>query len=87
MLLVLEEALRDGSLQVFGQRTLAELAAFAFGEPNDYGDYKSPRAQKGAHDDLVIPLAIAATVASRLPRQIREAPRREYVPEYAATGY
>jgi hypothetical protein len=87
MLLVLEEVLRDGSLKVNGQRTLAELAAFAFGEPNDYGEYRSPRAQQGAHDDLVIPLAIGTAIASRLPRQIRDVQVREYVPEFAATGF
>ena len=87
MLMILEEAVRDGSLQVHGQRTLAELAAFAFGEPGPNGDYRSPRAREGAHDDLVIPLAIAVTIAFRLPRQLREAPVRPYVPEFAATGF
>jgi hypothetical protein len=87
MLMVLEEALRDGSLQVYGQRTLAELAAFAFGEPNDYGEYRSPRAQQGAHDDLVIPLAIGTTIAARLPKQLREPVYQPYQAEFASTGY
>lgn len=88
MLLTLEEALRDGSLDVHGQRTLAELAAFAFGDPSKTsGEYGVPRARQGAHDDLVIPLAIAATIAARLPRQLRRPTYKPYEPENAATGY
>jgi len=44
-------------------------------------------AVRSAHDDLVIALAIAATIASRLPRQLRQAPIREYIPEFTATGF
>lgn len=69
MLTVLEEALREGSVRVHGQRTLAELAAFAFPEYAGVGDYKPPRAQKGAHDDLTVALAIAVAVAERLPKK------------------
>jgi hypothetical protein len=87
MLDVLEQSLRDGSLEVHGERTLAELAAFAFPENLTGGDYRAPRARQGAHDDLVISLAIGATVASRLPKQLRQAPVNPYVPEFAATGY
>src|SRR5581483_4670865 len=71
MLDTLEEAIRDGGLEIHGQRTLAELAAFAFGDPNIRGEYGVPRARRGAHDDLVIALAIAVTVASRLPKNLR----------------
>lgn len=87
MLDVLEQGLRDGSIGVYGQRTLAELAAFAFPENQLGGDYRPPRARQGAHDDLVIALAIACAVASRLPKQFREPPVREYVPELEATGF
>lgn len=87
MLSVLEEALRDGSLTVHGQRTLAELAAFAFGDPNRHGEYGTPRARQGSHDDLVIPLAIATTIAARLPRQLRRRATVEYEPQFGATGY
>lgn len=87
MLDVLEQSLRDGSLEIHGQRSLAELAAFAFPENLTGGDYRTPRARQGAHDDLVISLAIGATIASRLPRQLRVAPVLEYVPEFAATGF
>lgn len=88
MLTILEEALRDGSLQVYGQRTLAELAAFAFGDPSPTsGEYRSPRARQGAHDDLVIPLAIAATIAYRLPKQLHRPPPVQDTPEFAATGW
>lgn len=87
MLDILEEAIRDGSLQIHGQRTLAELAAFAFPENLTGGDYRAPRAQQGAHDDLVIALAIGCAVASRLPRQLRRDIRPQYEPVFGATGY
>lgn len=91
MLDTLEEALRDGSAVVHGQRTLAELAAFAFGDPSPTtGDYRSPRARQGAHDDLVVALAIGVTVATRLPRQLRRGiytSRPQEKPEFSATGF
>lgn len=87
MLAVLEESLRDGSLEVRGERTLAELAAFAFPKRQEGQDYRSPRAQQGAHDDLVISLAIGVAVAERLPRKQTVLPQREWEPQSSVTGY
>ena len=70
---LLEEGIRDGSIRVHGLRTLAELAAFAFPEYKGTGEYGKPQARKGAHDDLVMPLAIAVAVAEKQPRKPREA--------------
>lgn len=88
MLDVLEQTLRDGSLTIHGLRTLAELSAFALPDRiGEVGDYRSPRAQKGAHDDLVIALAIGVAVATKLPRN--QKPRNEipYQPVFEATGW
>ena len=69
-LALLEESIRDDSLQVFGARTLAELAAFA-SQVDAQGRFGKAQAQKGAHDDLVLALAIAVTVGDRARRQKR----------------
>ena len=69
---LLEEGVREGSIRIHGLRTLAELAAFAFPDYNGVGDYGKPQARKGAHDDLVMPLAIAVAVAEKMPRKARE---------------
>lgn len=88
MLDVLEQSSRDGSLTIHGPRTLAEMAAFAIPDRQGaVGDYRSPRAQKGANDDLVIALAIAATVATRLPKTSSLPPQPAYEPMFSATGY
>lgn len=88
MLDVLEQSLRDGSLQVHGQRTLAEFMAFKIPERiGGVGDYRSPRAARDAHDDLVIALAIGVAVATRLPKNMRMPTRPEVVPSFSATGY
>lgn len=87
MLSTLEALIREGGITVHGSRTIAELAAFAFPQAKPGMDYRPPRAQPGQHDDLVIPLAIAATVASRSPRQAARPPRREDPPSFAAAGY
>ncbi len=50
-------------------------------------DYKSPRAQAGEHDDLVIPLAIAVTIAARSPRQATRPPRHEERVTMSAAGF
>lgn len=93
MLDILEQGLRDGSIVIHGQRTLAEMFAFAIPERvGGVGDYRSPRAQKGAHDDLVVALAIGAAVAVRLPKKISQPPRTLYGTSWedaglSATGY
>jgi hypothetical protein len=72
-LALLEEGIADGSAGVYGLRTLAELAAFAFPDYKGTGDYGKPQARKGQHDDLVMPLAIAFAVAEKMPRKPRQA--------------
>lgn len=86
MLTQLEALIREGEITVHGSRTVAELAAFAFPEANMHGEYGPPRAQPGAHDDLVIPLAIACQVATRFPRQVRRVARREEPIAFTAAG-
>ncbi len=68
MLTVLEESLRDDILKVYGQRTLAELAAFAWKEKEE-GSYGIPSALSGQHDDLVIALAIGVAIIDRMPKR------------------
>jgi len=87
MLDVLEQSLRDASLEVYGIRTLSELAAFTSVQNVNTGEYRSPRAAQGEHDDLVIALAIAAHIASTLPKQIRDLRQVEYEPMFSSTGY
>lgn len=88
MLDALEQSLRDGSLTVHGERTLIEMGAFAFPDrPAQGGDYRSPRAQKGAHDDLVIALAIGVAIAVKLPKNMRMRPQPNYEPQFSATGW
>ena len=78
MLDVLEQSMRDGSLTIHGQRTLAEFMAFKIPERiGGVGDYRSPRAARDAHDDLVIALAIGVAVATRLPKNMRMPARPE----------
>ena len=67
-LTLLEETFREGSITVYGQRTIAELGAFAFPEYKGTGDYGKPQARKGEHDDLVLALAIAVAVGEKLPK-------------------
>lgn len=83
----LEESLRDGSLDIRGERTIAELAAFTFPERKNGNDFRSPRARAGYHDDLVMSLAIGAWIASRLPRNQKEVVQKPYVPMWEAAGY
>jgi hypothetical protein len=71
MLSILEELLRDDLLVVHGQRTLAELASFAFPEFNGTGDYGVPRARKGQNDDLVIAISVACAVGERTKRTVK----------------
>lgn len=88
MLDLLEEAIRDGSLLIHGRKTMAELAAFAIPDRiGGVGDYRSPRAQKGAHDDLVIALAIGVAVATRLPKNTKIPTPPIYQPSFSVTGY
>ncbi len=88
MLDLTEEILRDGSLTIHGIRTLSEMAAFATPKrTGDLGEYRAPRAQKGSNDDLVMALAIAAYVASKLPRKTRFDTVQVERPVFSATGW
>jgi hypothetical protein len=87
MLDTLEQSLRDGSLEVYGLRTLSELAAFTSVQNQQTGEYRNPRAAMGEHDDLVVALAIATHIASTLPRQVREMRQPAYEPMFSATGF
>ena len=69
-LALLEEAIRDDSLRIYGAKTLAELAAFA-SQQDAQGRFGKAQAQKGSHDDLVMALAIAIAVGDRARRQKR----------------
>jgi hypothetical protein len=84
----LEEHVREGSLQVHGLRTLAEMSAFAWRErAGGIMDYRRPEARSGEHDDLVMALAIAVYIASRQPAQSRKLPpRREERVVWSAAG-
>jgi Phage terminase large subunit len=81
MLDTLEQALRERSLVLNGERSLAELVTFVRDEKG------RPAAQPGTNDDLVITLAMAVTVAVEMPRQLRRAKQPEHRPAFAATGY
>lgn len=88
MLDTLEQQLRDGTLTIHGNRTLSECSAFAIPDRHgSVGEYRSPRAGKGAHDDLVMALAIAAFVASKLPRKTTLTSVRQQEPVFSVTGY
>lgn len=88
MLGTLEECVREGALQIHGQRTLAEMSAFSFPE-NRQGliNYAKPQARAGDHDDLVMALAIGVYIATKQPKQARQLPRREETVAFSAAGY
>jgi len=81
MLDTLERMLREGEFELRGERTLAELLTFV------RDDLGRPAAQPGCCDDLVITLAIGATICDQMPRQLRRVKEQEYQPAFAATGY
>jgi len=81
MLDTLERVLREKDLGLYSLRAVAELATFVFGKNN------RPEAQEGCNDDLVMSLAMAATVCLELPRQLRRPRRPQHEPQFAATGY
>lgn len=84
----LEELVREGQIRLHGQRTLAEMSAFAFPEKaGGIMDYRAPKARSGEHDDLVMALAIGAYIATRQPRQSRPSVRRDEPVAFSAAGY
>lgn len=87
ILTTLEQLIRERLIGIPGQRTLAELGAFAYDEPNAQGEYKKPQARAGSHDDLCLALAIGAQIAVSLPRQLKRQDHQRREPAYAATGW
>lgn len=90
MLDTLERVIRERDLVLPSARSVAELGSFIRPEKKKAGGEVTtgrPEAQPGTNDDLVITLAIAVTVASELPRQLRRQKQQEHRPQFAATGY
>lgn len=81
MLSVLEQAIREQELGIYSLRTVSELGSFVWSER------EKPEAQPGCHDDLVMALAIAVTVAVSMPRQLRRQREQPHQAQFAATGY
>jgi len=81
MLDTLERVLREREFELRGERTLAELLTFVRDKDG------RPAAQPGCCDDLVVTIAIAATICDQMPRQLRRVREEKYQPAFAATGY
>lgn len=81
MLDTLERYLRQRALKLHGQRTLVELGTFVL------DDNGKAQAQPGCHDDMVISLAIAVTLADREPRQQKRPKPVRRQPQFSRTGY
>jgi hypothetical protein len=77
----LEEAVRERSLGIYSLRTLSELSSFVWSAKG------KAEAQPGAHDDLVMSLALAVYVAGTLPKELRRVREEPYRPMVASTGY
>lgn len=73
MLETLERVLREREFCLNSPRCLTELSSFVWPEQKDNsGPFKGmPQAQPGSNDDLVMALAIAVTLATQRPRQLR----------------
>jgi hypothetical protein len=93
MLDTLERVIREREFGLRSARTLAEMVTFVRGGEAADGKNKSsnrsgqPAARHGCNDDLVITLAMAVTIATQLPRQLRRVREAEYKPQFAATGW
>lgn len=85
MLERLKQALRDGDLRVRCDRTLMELETLAYvPQPNGGERVEAPR---NAHDDMVMSLAIAVSVADQAPR-VRALSNDSFDPVISSvTGY
>jgi phage terminase large subunit len=81
LLSALEEALRERELGMYSSRCHAELASFVIGD-NGRGE-----ARQGAHDDLVLALAMAVYICQQQPKQLRQLKPDPPRPQFAATGY
>ena len=82
MLDTLERLIREKEIGLYSIRAIPELGTFV------RDDAGRPAAQKGCHDDLVISLAIAFTVAVDQPRQLRKLKPQPHRPTVSSvTGY
>lgn len=81
ILAALEEAIREREFGLYGMRTIAELSSFVF------SDRGKAEAQPGAHDDLVMSLALAVYVRGTLPKEMRRVKQERYQPHSTVTGY
>jgi phage terminase large subunit len=81
ILSALEEAVRQREFGLYGMRTLAELSAFV------WSDRGKAEAQPGAHDDLVMSLALAVWVRSTEPLRRERLKVKQYEPSLSVTGY
>lgn len=81
ILSALEEAIRERELGLYSLRAVAEMSSFII------GDNGKPEARRGAHDDLVMALAIAVYVAQTQPKQLRRLREQKHEPRFTATGY
>lgn len=75
----LEEHLRTGAIKIYSSRLVDELKTFVW-----FGD--TPRAQKGFHDDLVMALAIGATLYEPSADDMKRSPSTSYKAMLAGFG-
>jgi hypothetical protein len=66
ILAALEEAVRERELGLFSLRAVGEMGSFVI------SDSGKPEARQGAHDDLVLSLAMAVWVCQTQPKQLRK---------------
>ncbi len=81
ILAALEEAIREKELGLYSLRAVSEMASFII------DDNGKPAARSGAHDDLVLSLALAVFVCQEQPKQLRELRVERRDPVFSATGY
>lgn len=77
----LEEAVRERSLGIYSLRLMQELGSFVWTERG------KAEAQPGAHDDLVMAMALAVYVAGTLPKELRRPTVAQHEPQFSATGW
>jgi len=83
MLDTLDRVLREGEFEMEDLPIVNELATFIRNKDKGW----KPEAQPGCHDDLVMSLAIAVTVASDMPRQLIKLKEEPYRPQALVMGY
>lgn len=82
MLDTLERLIREKEIGIYSIRLVPELGTFI------RDDAGRPAAQPGCNDDLVVSMAIAATVAVDMPRQLRKLKPDHHRPAVSSvTGY